>query len=81
MQIVNKQKMSDCKSAGMEIFSLLKSRKIKMISCGVVPTGQGKGLATEITLHISEKNKNHSLPSENKGFEIKYKYAKDPELL
>lgn len=72
---MSKERMSACKKAATSLSDQMKSQGIAIASCGVRWLDDGSDYFIELTLHISEENKNHALPDSYQGFLVRCEYG------
>lgn len=76
----NIQRKRDCKTAGMEVDSQLESPGIRIIGHRVDWSEDENDFIITVHVHTSERNKEHTFPTSNNGFQVVYEYMNYPEF-
>jgi len=71
----NKDRYEECKQAAEELFNSLEKQNIQMVGCGISWNDDGTDFEIGIVIHHSEKNKNHTVPTTHRTFNVTTEYA------
>ena len=68
------KRLEECKRAARDLNDYMESRSIAICSCGAKWLEDESDYFIELTLHVSEKNKNYDLPKSSQGFQVRCEY-------